>query len=124
MAKESVFSGFSNLKVCSVIHNTYADKFGFTETEVEDILKYYNMDTKIEDVKEWYIRYIFGKDTVIYNPWSINFIDNKIFQPYWVNTSSNDIIRDVLTRTESNVKEKLEALMKGGELKNEIINTD
>jgi len=125
VAKESIFSGFNNLKVCSVIHNPFVDKFGFAEEEVEDILNYYNMDGSIDDVKEWYNGYIFGDNTVIYNPWSIlNYIDNKKLQPYWVNTSSNDIIRDVLTKTASGVKEKIEILIKGGALKDEVINTD
>jgi hypothetical protein len=125
VAKESIFSGFNNLKVCSVINNPFADKFGFTEEEVEDILNYYNMDAYINDVKEWYNGYIFGDNTVIYNPWSIlNYIDNKKLQPYWVNTSSNNIIRDVLTRTESGVKKKIQTLIEGGEIKDEVINTD
>ncbi|MDI3480666.1 MAG: hypothetical protein PWQ97_321 [Tepidanaerobacteraceae bacterium] len=125
VAKESIFSGFNNLKVCSVINNPFADKFGFTEEEVEDILNYYNMDANIDDVKEWYNGYIFGEGTVIYNPWSIlNYIDNKKLQPYWVNTSSNDVIMDVLTRTESGVKKKIQTLIEGGEIKDEVINTD
>jgi len=125
VAKESIFSGFNNLKVCSVIHNAFSDKFGFTENEVADILNYYDMAVKIDDVKEWYNGYIFGDNTVIYNPWSIlNYADNKKLQPYWVNTSSNDIIRDVLSRTESGIKKKIRLLMEGKEIKDEVINTD
>ncbi|HHW01454.1 MAG TPA: AAA family ATPase [Thermoanaerobacterales bacterium] len=125
VAKESIFSGFNNIEVCSVIHNAFADKFGFTEKEVEDMLKYYNMDVKTDDVKEWYNGYIFGDNTIIYNPWSIlNYVKQKKLQPYWVNTSSNDIIRDVLTKTASSVKKKMEILVEGGELKDEVINID
>lgn len=125
VAKESIFSGFNNLKVCSVIHNDFADKFGFTENEVEEILDYYGADAKMGDVKEWYNGYLFGDDRIIYNPWSIlSYVDNKKLQPYWVNTSSNDIIRDVLTKTESGVKKKIEILMEGEEIKDETINTD
>lgn len=125
VAKESIFSGFNNLYVSSIIQNSYADKFGFTEKEVEDILKYYNIDTKIDDVKGWYNGYIFGDNTVIYNPWSIlNYIREKKLKPYWVNTSNNDIIRDVLTKTEANVKKKIETLIDGGELKDVNINID
>lgn len=125
VAKESIFSGFNNIDVSSIIHNTYIDKFGFTESETEDILKYYGIGDDIAQVKEWYNGYIFGKDTVIYNPWSIlNFVKNKELRPYWVNTSSNDIIRQVLTRTGAGVKEKLQILMEGGEIKDAIIDTD
>lgn len=125
VAKESIFSGFNNLEVYSVVSNNFADKFGFTEKETEDILRYYNMNEKINEAKEWYNGYVFGEDTIIYNPWSIlNYIKHKIFQPYWVNTSSNDIIRDVLIKTDSDVKKKMQVLMEGGELKNEIIDTN
>jgi hypothetical protein len=125
VAKESIFSGFNNIDVSSVMHNTYADKFGFTEGETEDILRYYGVDEDITQVKEWYNGYLFGNDTVIYNPWSIlNYIKYKEFQPYWVNTSSNDIIRQVLTKTASGVKEKLRILMEGGVLEDVVIDTD
>jgi hypothetical protein len=125
VAKESIFSGFNNIDVSSVMHNTYADKFGFTEGETEDILRYYGVDEDITQVKEWYNGYLFGNDTVIYNPWSIlNYIKYKEFQPYWVNTSSNDIIRQVLTKTAAGVKEKLRILMEGGVLEDVVIDTD
>lgn len=125
VAKESIFSGFNNIEVSSILQNSFADKFGFTEKEVEDLLKYYNMYSEINDVKAWYNGYVFGDDTVIYNPWSIlNFVKQKKLQPYWVNTSSNDIIRNIITRTGSNVKEKLQILMEGGKLKDITINTD
>ncbi|HHW04135.1 MAG TPA: hypothetical protein GXX35_15250 [Thermoanaerobacterales bacterium] len=83
------------------------------------------MYSEINDVKAWYNGYVFGDDTVIYNPWSIlNFVKQKKLQPYWVNTSSNDIIRNIITRTGSDVKEKLQILMEGGKLKDITINTD
>lgn len=125
VAKESIFSGFNNLKVCSIMHNSFADKFGFTEDEVDEILNYYGMDSNRDEVKAWYNGYVFGDDTVIYNPWSIlNYIDNKKLQPYWVNTSSNDIIRSIITKTSSNVKEKLQVLMEGKALKDVTVNAD
>ncbi|MCR4430909.1 MAG: ATP-binding protein [Tepidanaerobacteraceae bacterium] len=125
VAKESIFSGFNNIEVYSVINNAFADKFGFVEEEVEGILNYYNMDSSIDDVKEWYNGYIFGDNTIIYNPWSIlNYVKQKKLQPYWVNTSSNDIIRDVLTKTASSVKKKIQTLIEGGKIKDEVINTD
>ncbi|HHW04136.1 MAG TPA: AAA family ATPase [Thermoanaerobacterales bacterium] len=43
VAKESIFSDFNNIEVSSILQNSFADKFGFTEKEVEDLLKYYNI---------------------------------------------------------------------------------
>jgi hypothetical protein len=125
MAKESIFSEFNNLEVCSVTKNLFADKFGFTESEVEEMLLYFNMKIKINEVKEWYNGYIFGDNTVIYNPWSIlNYVKSGKLEPYWVNTSSNDLIREILRKTDPIVKKKLPVLMGGQELKGVTINTD
>lgn len=125
VAKESIFSGFNNLKVCSVIHDFYSDKFGFTGEEVEEILTYYGAGEKMENVKDWYNGYVLGDHTEIYNPWSImNYAEQKKLQPYWVNTSSNDIIRDILIRTDTGVKKKIKLLIEGQEIKDVTVNTD
>ena len=36
IAKESIFSGLNNLRVCSILDNAYADVMGFTEEELEN----------------------------------------------------------------------------------------
>ncbi len=124
VAKESIFSDMNNLDSSSVTTNTYVDRFGFTESEVEVILSYYKLDYKIDEVKNWYNGYIFGNNTVIYNPWSIiNYAKYKNLQPYWVNTSSNDLIRDVLFKTDSSVKQKLGLLIEGKGIEDVIIDT-
>ena len=124
VAKESIFSDMNNLYVSAVTTNAYADKFGFVESEVEELLTYYGLEYKIDEVKDWYNGYVFGDNTVIYNPWSIiNYAKDKILQPYWVNTSSNDLILDILCKTDSNIKQKLTLLMEGKEIENVIINT-
>ncbi|SHH28044.1 AAA family ATPase, partial [Tepidibacter thalassicus] len=115
VAKESIFSGLNNLKVCTILKNHYSDKFGFLESEVEEILKQYNIESEMDEVRKWYNGYIFGEN-VIYNPWSIlNYVDNyeKGFRPYWVNTSSNDLVKIVLTKAGETVKKELEDLIKG-----------
>jgi hypothetical protein len=125
VAKESIFSGFNNIKVCSLIDNFYIEYFGFTEEEVKELLIYYNHKEKIDDVRAWYDGYIFGDNTLIYNPWSIlNFIENSKLKPYWVNTSSNNIIREMLSRRGKGFKEKLQLLMNNKEIKDITINTD
>ena len=47
------------------------DCFGFTEPELEKMASYFGMESTLDGIKEWYNGYIFGGDTVIYNPWSI-----------------------------------------------------
>ena len=116
IAKESIFSGLNNLSVCTVMENKFTDSFGFTENEVEKMLKDCEIESNIDDVKLWYDGYRIGNQDGIYNPWSIlNYAKEKALKPYWVNTSSNDLIKMVLQKS-TTVKEKIEVLLKGEEI--------
>ncbi len=114
IAKESLFSGLNNLKVYSTLSKRYSEYFGFTETEVNDILVKSHLSEKAEEIKAWYNGYQFG-NTTIYNPWSIaNCIDEEgETKPYWINTSSNELIKDLLKRSPLEFKAQFEALMQG-----------
>ena len=46
VSKESIFTGFNNLKIYSVLQNRYSTYFGFTEEEVTKMLDFYNMSEK------------------------------------------------------------------------------
>lgn len=87
IAQESIFSGLNNLTVNSVMDEKYDQFFGFTASEVRDMLEYYGALDKEAELKDWYDGYLFGS-TEIYNPWSvINYISKGcIPQAYWVNT--------------------------------------
>ncbi|MDR3586116.1 MAG: AAA family ATPase [Desulfosporosinus sp.] len=67
---ESLFSGLNNLSVYTLLNKSYSKYFGFLETEVEELLNYYGIDSQLEEVRSWYNGYIFG-NTVVYNPWSV-----------------------------------------------------
>ena len=120
ISKESIFTGLNNLKVDSVLRTEYGDSFGFTESEVEAMLAYYNLQEELPEVKRWYDGYLFN-DIEIYNPWSIiNYVydrDRKITQfalPYWSNSSSNSIIREMVGEADQEAKADLETLINGG----------
>lgn len=118
VAKESIFSGLNNIQVHTMFSYKFNDKFGFTENEVIELLKYYNLDEKFIELKEWYNGYIFG-DKVIYNPWSVlNYITNSKngFMPYWINSSSNDLIKRLLSKGNKDTKENLEELIRGNSI--------
>ncbi|MVX63731.1 AAA family ATPase [Clostridium chromiireducens] len=122
VAKESIFSGLNNLQVNTILGFKFNNKFGFTEEEVEELLKYYDLNDKSDEIKNWYNGYIFGGQ-VIYNPWSVlNFIDNNEagFMPYWINSSSNDLIKRLLIKGNENMKLELEELIKGNTI-NKVI---
>ena len=123
VAKESIFSGLNNLKVSTLIDDEFADCFGFTPEEVHQLLIDTNALDREEDVQRWYNGYIFGKEQVIYNPWSIlSFLENtqRELKPYWVNTSSNDIIKQLIMEGDADVKQEIEVLLGGGTLKKAI----
>ncbi|MCC2666693.1 MAG: Protein of unknown function (DUF1703)/Predicted AAA-ATPase, partial [Gammaproteobacteria bacterium] len=112
VAKESLFSGINNLKVYSVLHPRYSTQFGFTEEEMDVLVKKHHLEYQFPGIKEWYNGYQIG-DTVLYNPWSIaNCIQEKgDLVPYWVNTSDNQLIRRILVRSSTAFKEQFELLL-------------
>lgn len=114
IAQESIFSGLNNLTVNSVMDEKYDQFFGFTDSEVRDMLEYYGVLDKEAELKDWYDGYLFGS-TEIYNPWSvINYISKGcIPQTYWVNTGKNEILEDVLKVATDDITERLYSLLQG-----------
>lgn len=112
IAKEGIFSGLNNLKVNSIFSEKYSEYYGMTEEEVLEGLKYYNLEYEINDVKDWYDGYQFGKIEV-YNPWSIiNFLDNGELKPYWQGTAGNETINELLDRGNKEIFDDLEKLFR------------
>jgi len=114
VAKESVFSGLNNLQVCTICKPGAADKFGFTEAEVVEMLKYYDNIFTIEEIRHWYDGYNFS-DTEIYNPWSIlgSFVEKRLSQ-HWVNTSDNVLIKELCLQADETVKQDIDILTQHG----------
>ena len=126
ISKESIFTGLNNLKSDSVLHTEYGDSFGFTESEVEAMLTYYDLAAELPEVKRWYDGYLFN-NIEIYNPWSIiNYAydrSHKITQftlPYWSNSSSNSIIREMVGEADADAKRDLETLINGGTIEKQV----
>jgi Predicted AAA-ATPase/PD-(D/E)XK nuclease superfamily len=112
ISKESLFSGANNIRVYSLLEKEYSEHFGFTETEVQDLLNKYQLAERSASIRDWYNGYQIG-GTVIYNPWSlINCIQNEgLLKPYWVNTSGNDLVKHLLSRGDLGVKTDLESII-------------
>ena len=124
VAQESLFSDFNNPKVSTILDSAMKDCFGFTEDEVQKMLSHFNLEKEMGSIREWYNGYIFGNDTVIYNPWSIvNFLSapETGLRPYWVNTSDNRMIKDVLQLNRRDGRETIERLLKGEEVRREVM---
>lgn len=115
VAKENIFSGLNNLLVCTVKDPEFADCFGFTSSEADKLLNYYNMELS-EEVRAMYDGYSFsGVD--IYNPWSIlNYVQRGSLEPYWVNTSENKMIRSAMEQCDKSFYRNYDKLIESGTL--------
>ena len=111
--KEGIFSGLNNLKVDTILNKKYSEYFGLLEDEVIEMLDYFDMKYKIEEVKEWYNGYLFGESEV-YNPWSIvNYIDNGEIKAYWANVSGNTLLENMLDHAGESVYDDLKQFTDG-----------
>ena len=78
ISKESIFTGLNNFKTYSILDIKSSSYFGFTYQDVEALLKYYDFEQYLQEVKDWYDGYLFG-DTEIFNPWSsLMYVDRKL----------------------------------------------
>lgn len=126
ISKESIFTGLNNLKIDSIRNDQFSESFGFTETEVKELMRYYGVEAQFDEVKEWYDGYRFGKKE-IYNPWSIlNYIYERVNDsmdypmPYWSNTSSNSIVRELVCRADKKTRDEIEQLLAGESIEKPI----
>lgn len=122
ISKESIFTGLNNFTAYSVLNNISSESFGFTELEVKQLLKAYNLSEKMDEVKEWYDGYQFGNKE-IYNPWSTlmyvkNITQDVSFKPisFWANTSGNDIVVKYIQNGDKKLRKEFDVLMSGQSL--------
>ena len=121
--KAGIFSDLNNLKVYSILNKEYSEFFGFTENDVIEALKYFNIEYELPEVKSWYDGYRFG-NSELYNPWSIlNFLQSKELEAYWVGTSENFLIKSVLKEATSSTNDILEKLFNGDDVEEAISGT-
>ena len=113
ISKESIFTGLNNIS---------SEFFGFTELEVKQLLKDYNLSEKMDEVKEWYDGYQFGNKE-IYNPWSTlmyvkNITQDVSFKPisFWANTSGNDLVVKYIQNGDKKLRKEFDLLMNGQSL--------
>ena len=122
ISKESIFTGLNNFTAYSVLNNISSESFGFTELEVKQLLKDYNLSEKMDEVKEWYDGYQFGNNE-IYNPWSTlmyvkNITQDVSFKPisFWANTSANDLVVKYIQNGDKKLRKEFDLLMNGQSL--------
>ena len=126
IAKESIFTGTNNFVSDTISSSHLNEYFGFTQADVNQILRDADLTDQAETVKTWYDGYHFG-DLDVYCPWDVmNYLRDLQRDPkakpasYWKNTSDNAIIRSFIDYTEAGITQKLEALLTGGYIVQQI----
>ena len=120
ISKESIFTGLNNLNVMTISDPYFCDSFGFTDREVKELLRYYDLEDFYDIIRKWYDGYQFGSRSV-YCPWDVIkyvqiLLRDREAEPenYWANTSGNDIIRTLLRKADQTTREEIEQLINGG----------
>ncbi len=121
VSKESVFSDLNNIETVTTTSEKYETSFGFTQEEVRNALKEYDLFEEREHVQTWYDGFTFGRSSGIYNPWSvINYLNKKKFAPYWANTSSNSLVSRLIREGSADMKMVMEDLLSGKTLRTQM----
>ena len=122
IAKESIFTGTNNFVSDTILSPRLSESFGFTQADVDQMLKDAGLESQSAEIKAWYDGYHFG-DADIYCPWDVisylrDFQYGVAQKPksYWKNTSDNAIIRSFIDYAGDNITTKLETLMAGGSI--------
>ena len=120
IAKESIFTGTNNFVSDTISSSHLNEYFGFTQTDVDRLLKDAGCQEHAADIKNWYDGYHFG-DLDVYCPWDVmNYLRDLQRDPkakpasYWKNTSDNAIIRSFIDYRGAKISQKLETLLSGG----------
>ena len=120
IAKESIFTGTNNFVSDTISSSHLNEYFGFTQTDVDRLLKDADCQEHAAAIKNWYDGYHFG-DLDVYCPWDVmNYLRDLQRNPkakpasYWKNTSDNSIIRSFIDYRGAKISQKLETLLSGG----------
>ena len=126
ISKESIFTGLNNLKVHTISDVRYDEFFGFTDTDVDEVLKCYGLSSYKNVIRDWYDGYRFG-NVDVYCPWDVlNYCDELLINPeaepenYWANTSGNDLVRRLLKKADQTTRDEIEELINGSNIVKEI----
>lgn len=93
----------------------FGEYFGFTEKEVQEQCKKYNVD--FAEMKKWYDGYRLG-DFHIYNPKSVvDALTWKKFKSYWTGTETYEALKVYIERNFDGLREAVIEMLGGGQYK-------
>jgi len=97
MAKRDSASDLNNVRVFNLLNERYSNFFGFTDGELDWILKATESQMSRGELKSWYDGYQAGanKTDRLYNPWSVlTCLQEGKMHAYWEETGNHDLIHD------------------------------
>jgi hypothetical protein len=112
VAQTSIFSDLNNIQTYTLLHRDYGEYFGFTQDEVDVMLRDTDLVEHSAEIKNWYNGYQI-KELKLYNPWSIIhcLAQKGELRPYWVSTSDNILIKRLISKHRYMMQPMLEELM-------------
>ena len=126
--KESIFTGVNNFASYSVLDEEFSEYFGFTNEEMDCLLKYYDREDNMDLIRMWYDGYMFGT-TEIYCPWdAMSYVAalrkrrNALPKSYWENTSGNGAIKAFFELGSEDITDQFETLLNGGTITENVTN--
>ena len=106
---ESALNNFSEFTMLDSYPIT--EYYGFTEEEVKELCKEYNMD--FESTKTWYNGYLID-GIHMYNPNSVSrAMESHRFDCYWKNTSAFSVINTFITMNYAGLKDEVMKMVAG-----------
>lgn len=104
VSKSNILSGLNNLVVNSVVDGSgYSEAFGFTQKEVDEMLVYYGLQDRRDDLRDWYDGYCI-REAYVYNPYSVaNAVRSfskasasAVCENYWLDTGGTKLLKEML----------------------------
>ena len=114
--KYGTHSALNMFKEISILNPTPLEEFmGFTEKEVEELCKKYNMD--YEKMKDWYDGYRMTDDLSVYNHRSVVYalMDRK-YENYWSTTETYEALRVYIDMNYDGLRDDVVKLLAGEEV--------
>ncbi len=112
IAKANLFSDLNNVSEYTLLDEDFSKFYGFTQTEVDELLKKVPTKTDPEKIKDWYNGYTFGGE-IIYNPWSIMqcLAHKGKLDHYWLDSGGTGLVDKALLSDA--IQEDLQELLEG-----------
>lgn len=112
--KYNTQSALNNVREYSVLEPGKLDKFfGFTPSEILRLVE--NAEVSLDDLKTWYDGYSIGRESSIYNPYSVvEAIERGKCGNYWQRTGAYDSVSTYIELNYEGLKDDIIRMLAGG----------